>query len=70
MKKNNKKTRFVLKKGWQTLLEIIATLTFMLLVSTVDSDWTIEYFKFVGILIAMFSVSVTLIAKFGNPNKN
>ena len=65
MKKNNKKTRFVLKKGWQRLLEIIATLAFILLVTTVDSDWTIEYFKFVGILIAMFSISVTLITKFG-----
>lgn len=69
MKKNNKKTRFVLKKGWQTLLEAIATLAFVLFVSTVDSDWTVEYFKFVGILVAMFSVSVALIVKFGNLDK-
>lgn len=69
MKKNNKKTRFVLKKGWQTLLEVIATLAFVLFVSTIDNDWTIEYFKFVGILVAMFSVSVTLIVKFGNLDK-
>lgn len=66
MKKNKKKTRFVLKAKWQTLLELIASIAFVLFVSTVDSEWTIEYFRFVGIVLAILCGSVALIVKFGN----
>ena len=69
MKKNNKKTRFVLKSKWQTLLEFIATLAVVLFVSSVDSEWTKEYFQFVGILAIAFTTSVMLIRKFGNLDK-
>lgn len=64
-KKNNKKTRFVMYTGWQTLLELIAILSVILFVSSIDSEWTKEYFIFVGILTIAFMVSTTLIHKFG-----
>jgi hypothetical protein len=69
MKKNKKKTRFVLKSKWQTLLEFIAITSIMLIVSSVDSEWTKEYFQFVGILTITFTTCVLLIKKFGNPKR-
>lgn len=64
-KKNNKKTRFVMYSGWQTLLELIAILSVILFVSSIESNWSKDYFIFVGILITAFVVSTTLIHKFG-----
>lgn len=64
-KKNNKKTRFVMYSGWQTLLELITILSVILFVSSVESNLNKEYFIFVGILTTTFVVSTTLIHKFG-----
>lgn len=64
-KKNNKK-RFVMYRGWQLLLEFITVSCIMVIVmSLVESEWTLEYFKVVGIL-AMVAIGCSmLIHKFG-----
>lgn len=64
-----KNKKLVLKSKWQTVLEIIATLSFILIVTTVDSEWTIEYFKFLGILIGVFALSVSIIYRFCDLSK-
>lgn len=64
-KKNNKK-RFVMYKGWQLLLEFITVSCVMVIVmSLVESEWTLEYFKVVGILAMVATVCGVLIHKFG-----
>jgi hypothetical protein len=64
--KNKKR---VLKSKWQKVLEFIAVTSLLLIVSTADSEWTIEYFRFLGILIGAFTLSVAIIYKFCDLSK-
>lgn len=66
MKNKKNKKRLVLKGKVQTILEFIAATAFSLFVMSVDSDWTIEYFKFVGVLVLVFAICVLIIRKFGD----
>lgn len=63
------KKRLVLKSKWQTVLEVLGTLAFILIVSTVESDWTIEYFVFLAIAIGILVSCVSIIRKFGDLTK-
>lgn len=63
------KKRLVLKSKWQTMLEVLGTLAFILIVTTVESDWTIEYFVFLAIAIGVLASCVSIIRKFGDLTK-
>ena len=63
------KKRLVLKSKWQTVLEVLGILAFILIVTTVESDWTIEYFVFLAIAIGILASCVSIIRKFGNLTK-
>lgn len=69
MKNQKNKKRLVLKESVQTTLEFIATAMVVLFVSSVDSEWTIGYFKFVAILGVIFTVCVAIIRKYGDLTK-
>ena len=64
-----KNKRLVLKSKWQTVLEVLGTLAFILIVTTVESDWTIEYFVFLGIAIGVLVSCASLIRRFGDLSK-
>jgi len=69
MKNKKNKKKLVLKESIQTTLEFIAMTTFILFVSSVDSEWTIEYFKFIGVLAIIFTACVATIHKYGDLTK-
>ena len=60
-----KKTVF--KKWLNNLLVGVATLSFVLIATTIDSEWTREYLQFVGVNVALFGASALLLAKWGRP---
>ena len=64
-KKTNKKSTFELYTGWQLLLEFLAISSVSLFVMSIESQWTKEYFIFVGVLAIVFIVSASLLHKFG-----
>lgn len=51
------------------MLEVLGTLAFILIVTTVESDWTIEYFVFLVIAIGVLTSCVSIIRKFGDLTK-
>lgn len=59
--------KMVFKKWLNDLLVGVACITFMLIATTIDSEWTIQYLQFVGVNVALFGVSVALLAKWGRP---
>ena len=64
-----KSKRLVLKSKWQTMLEVLGTLAFILIVTTVESEWTVEYFVFLAIAIGTLASCVSIIRKFGDLTK-
>ena len=60
-----KKTVF--KKWLNNLLVGVACITFMLIATTIDSEWTTQYLQFVGVNGGLFLASVALLAKWGRP---
>lgn len=59
--------KVVFKKWLNNLLVGVATLSFVLIVTTIDSEWTIQYLQFVGVNVALFGASALLLAKWGRP---
>ena len=59
--------KIVFKKWLNNLLIGVAILSFMLIATTIDSEWTTQYLQFVGINGGLFLVSVLLLAKYGRP---
>ena len=59
--------KIVFKKWLNNLLIGVATLSFMLIATTIDSEWTTQYLQFVGINGGLFLVSALLLAKYGRP---
>ena len=59
--------KVVFKKWLNNLLVGVATLSFVLIATTIDSEWTIEYLQFVGVNVALFGASALLLAKWGRP---
>ena len=59
--------KVVFKKWLNNLLVGVATLSFVLIATTIDSEWTIQYLHFVGVNVALFGASALLLAKWGRP---
>ena len=59
--------KVVFKKWLNNLLVGVATLSFVLIATTIDSEWTKEYLQFAGANVILFSVSALLLAKWGRP---
>lgn len=57
----------VFKKWLNNLLVGVATLSFVLIATTIDSEWTTQYLQFVGINTILFGVSALLLVKYGRP---
>ena len=54
-----------LKKGVQGVLEFFATMSFILLMITIESEWSFEYFLFVFINLAILLGTGFTLKKFG-----
>lgn len=59
--------KIVFKKWLNNLLIGVATLSFMLIATTIDSEWTTKYLQFVSVNGGLFLVSALLLAKYGRP---
>lgn len=59
--------KLVFKKWLNNLLVGVACITFMLIATTIDSEWTKDYLQFAGANAILFGVSVALLAKWGRP---
>ena len=57
----------MLKKWLNNLLVGVATISFLLIVVTIESQWTIEYLQFVGVNAILFGASALILAKWGRP---
>ena len=57
----------VFKKWLNNLLIGIASVSFVLIATTIDSEWTREYLLFLGSNFGLFVVSALLLAKWGRP---
>lgn len=53
------------KKEVQGIIGTITTITFMLLATTIESDWTKEYLIFAGINLVILVSGVILLHKYG-----
>ena len=54
-----------LKKGVQRVLAIICTMAVMLLLTTIESEWSLEYLVFVMTNLAIASATGLTLKKFG-----
>ena len=59
--------KVMLKKWLNNLLMGIATISFLLIVVTIESQWTIQYLQFVGVNAILFGASALILAKWGRP---
>lgn len=59
--------KVMLKKWLNNLLVGVATISFLLIVVTIESQWTIEYLQFVGVNAILFGASALILAKWGRP---
>lgn len=54
-----------LKKGVQRVLEVLCTMAVMLLLVTIESEWSIEYLVFFTTNLAIASATGLTLKKFG-----
>ena len=59
------KKQLTLRKGIENLLLIITTLSFMLIMTTIESDWTKEYLVFVLINVSIITINVKILKNYG-----
>ena len=59
--------KVVFKKWLNNLLIGVAMTTFILIVSTIDNEWTTQYLQFMGINGSLCLASALLLAKWGRP---
>lgn len=59
--------KIILKKWLNNLLMGVATISFLLVAITVESDWSIQYLQFLLINIVLFTSSTLLLIKYGRP---
>lgn len=59
------KKQLTLKKGIENLLLIITTLSFMLIMTTIESDWTPAYLAFVLINSSIIAINIKILKKYG-----
>lgn len=62
-KKLVKKT--YLKRNVQNVLEGIVAIIGLFLLMTIESEWTLNYLKFVAIVIIIMLIPILIIKKFG-----
>ena len=58
------KKRVYLKKWFERVLSIIACITFVLIVATIDSEWSKEYLIFLLINMSLFVSSSYLLINY------
>lgn len=68
MKNNTKK--YVLKNWFKNVCEVVACLTLMLIVCTIDSEWTSQYLTFLLINCLLFALSSHLLIKYTKQEKD
>ena len=61
------KKRIVFKKWLNNLLIGVATISFILIATTIDCEWTTEYIHFISANGILFIVSSLLLVKYGRP---
>lgn len=54
-----------LKKGVQRVFEVVFTIAVMLILTTIESDWSMEYLVFVMTNLAIASATGLTLKKFG-----
>lgn len=54
-----------LNKTFQGVLGIIFAISMMLIITTIDSEWSIGYLIFLNVNVVLFVVSGLLLAKYG-----
>lgn len=59
-----KKKRFILREWVENLLEIAIVFCMFLIITTIDSDWTIQYGVFVAINILIITINIILLNKY------
>lgn len=59
--------KVILKKWLDNLLKGVASVSSMLIAITIDSDFTLGYFLFLGIDITILVGSVLILKKYGRP---
>ena len=59
------KKQLTLKKGIENLLLIITTLSFMLIMTTIESAWTKEYLIFLLINVSIVVINTLILKKYG-----
>mgnify|MGYP006383173945 CR=1 FL=1 len=62
-----RKNKVMLKSWLNNLVMGIAVVSFLAIVITIDSQWTSQYFQFVGVNAIMFVSSALILAKWGRP---
>lgn len=56
--------RLVLKEKIQKIIEVLMMISLMLIISTIESDFTLEYLIFLGINIIVFGGCAKILLKF------
>ena len=59
------KKQLTLRKGIEQLLIIITTICIMLIMTTIESDWTKEYLLFLIINSGIVTINVAILRKYG-----
>ena len=59
------KKQLILKKGIENLLIVITTICIMLIMTTIESDWTLEYLVFVLINVGIIIINVKILKNYG-----
>lgn len=59
------KKQLTLKKGIENLLIIITTICIMLIMTTIESDWTKEYLLFLIINSGIVAINVAILKNYG-----
>lgn len=59
------KKQLTLRKGIEQLLIIITTICIMLIMTTIESDWTKEYLLFLIINSGIVAINVAILKNYG-----
>ena len=59
------KKQLTLKKGIENLLLVITTLSFILIMTTIESEWTLTYLAFVLVNSSIIAINVKILKHYG-----
>ena len=57
--------RLVFKNKVQRVIEVLLAISLFLIVTTIESEWTLTYFIFLGINLLVFVITNRLLNKYG-----